>query len=91
MRGGLRRIAQLGVVVQFAALVRCLGEYFRLKYSAPESFSVARVEPFVLGALVSAVFALAGILFYFGENYKITVAIAVLNVGTLLILRFTLF
>ena len=90
MSGGMRRIAQLGIVVQFAALIRCLGEYFRLKYFAAASFSIARVEPFVLGALVSATLVLVGTLFYFGENYKTTVAIAVLNVGILFILRFTL-
>lgn len=90
MSGGFRRVAQFGVVVQFAALIRCLGEYFRLKYFAAASFSIARVDPFALGALVSAVLALVGILFYFGESYKTTVAIAVLNVGILFILRFTL-
>lgn len=90
MPGLHRRIAQIGIVIQFAALIRCLGEYFRLKYFAAESLSLARIEPFVLGALVSAVFALVGILFYFGEYYKSTVAIAVLNAGILLILRFTL-
>ena len=83
-------MAQIGIVVQFAALTRCLGEYFRLKHFAPESLSIARIEPFILGALVSAVFALVGILFYFAENYKAATAIAVLNVGILLILRFTL-
>lgn len=44
----------------------------------------------MLGALASAVFALAGILFYFGENYKTTVAAAMLNIAILFILRFTL-
>jgi len=90
MSGGIRRAAQLGIIVQFAALIRCLGEYFRLKYYVAAGFSLARVEPFVLGALVCAVFALVGILFYFGEKYKATVAVAALNVGILLILRFTL-
>src|SRR5215467_12648727 len=66
----VRRAAQLGIVVQFSALIRCLGEYFRLKYYAAGGFSLARVEPFVLGALICAVFALVGILFYFGEKYK---------------------
>jgi hypothetical protein len=61
-----------------------------LKYFTAESFSIVRIEPFIVGALVSAVFALVGVLLYFGENYKATVAIAVLNVGILLILRFTL-
>jgi len=90
MSGGVRRGAQLGIVAQFAALIRCLGEYFRLKFYVASGFSFARVEPFVLGALVCAVFALVGMLFYFRENYKATVAIAALNVGLLLILRFTL-
>ena len=90
MSGGFRRTAQIGVIVQFAALIRCLGEYFRLKYFVAGGFSLSHVEPFVLGALVCALLALVGILFYFGENYKTTVAIAALNVGILLILRFTL-
>ena len=90
MWGGIRRVAQIAVAAQFAALIRCLGEYFRLKYFAPQQFSPARVEPFLIGALVSAVFAFVGVLFYFGENYKTTVAIAAVNVGILLILRFAL-
>jgi len=90
MRGGIRKVAQLAIAAQFAALIRCLAEYFRLEYSAPQKFSIARVEPFLIGALVCAVFAFVGILFYFGENYKTTVAIAASNVGILLILRFTL-
>lgn len=90
MQGRDLRTAQVAIIVQFAALLRCLGEYFRLKYFGAESFSMARVEPFVLGGLVSAVFAFAGVLLYFGENYRATVAMAVLNVGLLLILRFTL-
>ena len=90
MPGGIRRVAQIAVAAQFAALIRCLAEYFRLEYFAPQRFSLARVEPFLLGAVVSAVFAFVGVLCYFGENYKSTVAIAAFNVGILLILRFTL-
>ena len=72
MSGGFRRTAQIGVIVQFAALIRCLGEYFRLKYFVGGGFSLSHVEPFVLGARVCALLALVGILFYFGENYRIT-------------------
>jgi len=90
MRGGIRRVAQIAVAAQFAALVRCLGEYFRLKYFDPQQFSPARVEPFLIGALVSAVTAFVGVLFYFGESYRTTVGIAALNVVVLVILRFTL-
>jgi len=33
----------------------------------PEGFSIAPIEAFLIGA---PVFAVIGILFYFGENYK---------------------
>jgi len=90
MWGGIRRVAQIAVAAQFAALIRYLGVYFRLEYLVPREFSPARVEPFLVGALVSAVGGFWGVLFYFGENYRTTVAIALLNVGVLLILRFAL-
>jgi hypothetical protein len=62
--------AKIGICIQFAALIRCLGEYFRLRYFAAEKFSIVYIEPFVLGALLTAVFALAGIFFYFGKRYR---------------------
>ncbi len=44
----------------------------------------------MIGAMVSAILALAGILFYFREHYRFTAIIAVLNVVVLFVLRFTL-
>jgi hypothetical protein len=85
-----RKMAQLGVVIQFAALLRCLGEYFRLKYFAVENFSLVHSEPFIIGALVTAILALVGILFYFAEKYRLTAITAFLNVVILFVLRFTL-
>src|SRR5260370_37206534 len=29
-----QKIAQIGIIIEFTALIRCLGEYFRLKYFA---------------------------------------------------------
>ena len=82
-----QKIAQIGIVIEFTALIRCMGEYFRLKYFAAESFSIAPIEAFLTGALV---FAVIGILFYFGVNYKTTGGIAVVNAAILLALRFIL-
>jgi hypothetical protein len=82
--------ARIGICVQFAALIRCLGEYFRVKFFVPEKFSIPHIEPFVIGAVVSAVLALAGLLFYFKESYRRTAIIAVLNVVVLFVLRFTI-
>jgi hypothetical protein len=85
-----RKMAQIGIVIQFAALVRCLGEYFRLKHFDVDNFSIVHIGPFIMGALVTAVLALIGILFYFGEKYRMTTITAVLNIVILFMLRFTL-
>jgi hypothetical protein len=85
-----RRMAQVGIVIQFAALIRCLGEYFRLKHFVTEKFLIGHIEPFVIGAEVTAILALAGVLFYFAEKYQFAAAVASLNVIILFVLRFTL-
>ena len=85
-----RKMAQIGIVIQFAALIRCLVEYLRLKYFVAEKFSVIHIERFMIGALVTTILALVGILFYFAENYRLTAITAVLNVVVLFVLRFTL-
>jgi hypothetical protein len=85
-----RRMAQVGIVIQFAALIRCLGEYFRLKYFVAERFSIASIEPFIIGAVVTAILVLVGVLFYFAEKYRLTTITAALNISILFVLRFTL-
>lgn len=82
--------ARIGLGVQFAALIRCLGEYFRLKYFVAEKFSIIHVEPFMIGALVTAVLALVAILFYFAEKFWFTAITAAVNAMILFVLRFTL-
>ena len=85
-----RKMAQIGIVIQFAALIRCLGEYFRLKYFVVEKFSVIHIEPFIIGAVVTAILALAGTLFYFAEKYRQTAVTSTINIAILFVLRFTL-
>jgi len=85
-----RKLAQMGIVVQFAALIRCLGEYFRLKYFVVDKFSIVRIEPFIVGATVTAILAFVAILFYFAEKYRLTGIASAINVVILFVLRFTL-
>ena len=60
-----QKLAQMGIVVQFAALIRCLGEYFRLKYFVVDKFSIVHIEPFIVGAAVTAILAFCGDSFLF--------------------------
>jgi len=88
MRISWRSAARIAIYVQFAALIRCLAEYFRLKHILGPALSLARVEPFILGALVSSVCALAAVLCYFAEKYWLAVGVATLNVAVLFWLKF---
>jgi hypothetical protein len=71
-------------------LIRCLGEFFRLKYFVVDKFSIVRIEPFIVGATVTAILALVAILFYFTEKYRLTAITSAINVVILFVLRFTL-
>jgi hypothetical protein len=79
--------ASIWIAIQFAALIRCLGEYLRLKYFVVEKFSIIHVEPFIIGSLVTAMLPFAGILFYFTKKFRVTAITAVVNVVILFILR----
>ena len=59
------RFAQVGIGVQFLALIRTLAEVFRIKAFAPERYSLPAVEPFVTGALIAAVLAAVSLGLYF--------------------------
>ena len=90
MRLPPRTAAQIAIGVQFAALLRTLAEFFRLKHVFGAALTLAQVEPFVLGALVTSVCALVAVLLYFGEKFWLTVAVAAANVAILLALKFVL-
>jgi len=81
--------AKLAIAVQFAPLLRCLGEYFRVQWLEPAA-TLTRISPFIFGALVSAIGLLVAVLFYFAEKWLFTVATAAVTILTLLVLRFTL-
>ena len=90
MRVAPKTAAQIGIGVQFAALIRCLGEFYRLKYTLGPASTIARVEPFILGSLVTAIFLLGAVLSYFWYRYMLAEFFAVVNVLTLILLRFTM-
>ena len=91
MRFASRTTAKIAILLQFAALIRCLAEYFRLKWALGTAFAMVRYEPFVIGGFVAAAGALIAVLFYFAEKYALTAVIAAITIASLLALRFVLF
>ena len=61
-----------------------------MKYFVAEKFSIVHIEPFIIGATVTAILAFVAILFYFAEKYRLTVITSSINVVILFVLRFKL-
>jgi len=90
MRLSPKTAALIGIGAQFAALIRCLAEFYRLKYTLGPALTIARVEPFILGGLVTALFLLPAVFSYFWSRYILAVCLSVVNVLTLFVFRFTM-
>lgn len=84
-----QRWAQAGIVVQFLALVRTLGEFFRLRHLRGAALTLAEVEPYVVGATITAVLCFAAVVLYFARRHTTAVAVAAATVLVLLVYRFT--
>lgn len=91
MRISSRVSAKVAILLQFAALIRCLAEYFRLKQMQGSEFTLVRYQPFVTGGLVAASGALIAVLFYFAEKYALATVTAAITIAALLALKFVLF
>ena len=84
------RWAKIGITIQFLALVRCLGEVYRLRWLRGQALALADVQPFIAGALVAAVLCWAAVTLFFFARYRASVALAVLTVAALVALKIVL-
>ena len=85
--GSWERWAKLGITVLFAALVRNAAEYFRLKAVSRDTPDPAVYEPYLVGALVTAVSAWLAVTGFFFGRYRLAVGLAIGTVILLLVLK----
>ena len=78
------RLAQVGISIQFLALVRTLGEFFRLEYVRGTEFTVAVGEPLVVGALVAAVSCWISVTLFFFRRHTSTICVSIAAIVALL-------
>ena len=81
------RLAQLGLCVQFLALVRSLAEVFRLRHVQGPALDVATAVPYVGGALLAAVLTWIAVLCYFAGRDRAAVGVAGLTIVALLVVK----
>ena len=83
----VHRLAQVGICVQFLALVRTLAEFFRLEYVEGATLRVANVAPYVGAGLLAAVLTWAGVLCYFAGRDRSALFIVGLTILVLLAIK----
>ena len=83
-----RRWAQLAIVVQFLALLRTLGEVFRLEYVRGAGLRLSEIQPFLITGLLTAVLCFAAVVLYFLRWYRGAAATGAATVVVLLVYKF---
>ena len=84
------RLAQVGICVQFLALVRTLAEVFRLRHVQGPALDVATLIPYVGGGLLAAVLTWIAVVCYFAGRDRAAVAVAGLTIVALLAVKIAL-
>jgi hypothetical protein len=85
-----RRLAVAGIAVQFLALLRNLAEVYRLRHLRGPDLPLQAVEPFVRGALVTALGCVVAVACFGSGRYRVTVLVAGVTVALLLALKISL-
>ena len=85
------RAAAIAIGVLLLALVRSLGEYFRLKYLDGQALTIAKVEPLMIGSLAAAVCIGLAFALYATRKYKAAIVVCCAAVGGLLIYKILIF
>ena len=84
------RWAKVGITIQFLAMVRCLGEVYRLRWLRGGALRFEDVQPFIAGALVAAVLCWAAVTLFFFARHRASIAVAALTVAALVALKIVL-
>jgi hypothetical protein len=78
-----RRLSQIGLGILLLIIVRCLGEFFRLRYLEGGALTIAAVVPYIGAALATAIVLAAALVAHANGYYR---AVAGSTVATVLLL-----
>lgn len=81
------KIARIATIIIYLALIRCISEVFRLNYYSETAITFKEIQPFIVGALISAVALLLMTLFSFWAKPKAIIIISILTIILLLVTK----
>ena len=88
MKINQEQIAKVGMIAVFLALIRCIGEFFRLQSIHNNTITTETVKPFMAGAMVCAVSCFIMTILFFYSRFKWVTVFAVLSIAVLFFLKF---
>lgn len=80
-----QRIARWSIAIIFLALIRCIGETFRLDYVSASPPSFTQLIPFLAGAMTTALALFIMFFLSFYAKHKMIIGLAVVTVILLLL------
>lgn len=82
-----KKMSNVAMIIVFLALIRIIGEFFRLEYTLKEKLTIELLHPFMLGALVCAISCLIMTICSFYARYRVIIGIAILTIIILVVLK----
>ncbi len=67
------RVAQAGIGILFLAVLRTVGEYYRLRWSLGAEAGLKAFEPFIPGLLLAVIGTMAAVALYFARQFRLVV------------------
>ena len=65
------RFAQIGIGMLFIAMLRTVGEYYRLRWSLGPHAGLKAFEPFISGLLLTVIGTMAAVGLYFAGRFRL--------------------
>ena len=81
-------ISRIAMVIVFLALIRIIGEFFRLDYTIKEELTIGQLYPYMAGAMLCACSCFMMTILSFYAKYKWITGTAVLTVMCLIFLKY---
>jgi hypothetical protein len=81
-------ISRFSIAIVLLALIRSIGEVFRLHYTSPEIFSYQLIKPFLIAAFICSVSVFIMVLLSFYRKSSFIIAIAILTIMLMFAIKF---
>ena len=81
------RVAQAAIAILFIAILRTVGEYYRLRWSLGAEAGLKAFEPFIPGLLLAVIGTMATVALYFARRFRLVVWAAGIVVAGLILYK----